>query len=289
MASPPAMAEQWVGSFLTEFGCRSLRDEAVCQLGSLAHLADGRIVALDRANWSIKIFSTAYALVGCHRVHNSYEPRDMCILNSNVLVICADSLIIYEIIDDEQTTVLAEWTRVALNVTGMSISTNGDEICVTGYVHPSQKRILILNVEFDEVASFDVSNLFSDSKCPIWTLPRSNTDELWVSDQFEYCVHCFRKSGGSPRWSWASAEQPRCLVEVCNSALVAYDSGIVTQLTNGVLSHTVVNAGNRLIQGISFNSDNYTLAMSDDTGHIRVFALHNTESEDERSGVSDED
>lgn len=147
--SPRAPAELWTASFLTEFGCRSALDEVVCQLGAVDHLPDGRIVVLDRANCFIKVFDLEYSLVGCHKVTNSYEPRDMCILNNNVLVICADSLIIFEIIDDEQMTILAEWTRVSLDISGISIATNGDEVCITGYVHPSQKKILILSVEFD--------------------------------------------------------------------------------------------------------------------------------------------
>lgn len=287
--SPRAPAELWTASFLTEFGCRSALDEVVCQLGAVDHLPDGRIVVLDRANCFIKVFDLEYSLVGCHKVTNSYEPRDMCILNNNVLVICADSLIIFEIIDDEQMTILAEWTRVSLDISGISIATNGDEVCITGYVHPSQKKILILSVEFDEVATIDVSNLFPDSKCPIWTLSRTNTDELWVSDQFENCVYCFPKYDHSPRWIQNSVDQPRSLVEVYNSAIVAYDSGTIMQITDGVLSHTVVHTGSRLIQGMSFNRDNYTLAVSDDTGHVRTYALHNTAGAEDESGLSDAD
>lgn len=279
--------EYWRGSFLTEFGCRSPLDDVVCQISAVDHLPDGRIVVLDRANWTIKVFDLEYSLVGCQKVVNNYEPRDMCILNNNVLIICADTLIIYEIIEDEQKTFIAEWTRVSLDVSGISISTNGDEICVMGYVYPSQKKILILNVEFDEVASFDVSELFSDSKCPIWSLLRTNRDELWISDQFEFCVYCFPKYGLKPRWGWQSEEQPRGLVEVFNSALVGCESGKIMQVTNGFLAHTVVTTGCSLIQGLSFNSDNYTLAVSDATGHVRIFALHNEEVEKSKSGDSD--
>lgn len=287
--SPRAPAELWTASFLTEFGCRSALDEVVCQLGAVDHLPDGRIVVLDRANCFIKVFDLEYSLVGCHKVTNSYEPRDMCILNNNILVICADSLIIFEIIDDEQMTILAEWTRVSLDISGISIATNGDEVCITGYVYPSQKKILILSVDFDEVATIDLTNLFPDSKCPIWTLPRTNKDELWVSDQFENRVYCFPKYDHTPHWVWNSVKQPRSLVEVYNSALVAYDSGSIMQITNGVLSHTVVNTGNRLIQGMSFNRDNYTLVVSDDTGHVRTYALHNTAGEDDERGLNDAD
>lgn len=61
------------------------------------------------------------------------------------------------------------------------------------------------------------------------------------------------------------------------------------QITDGVLSHTVVHTGSRLIQGMSFNRDNYTLAVSDDTGHVRTYALHNTAGAEDESGLSDAD
>lgn len=259
----------WRTSFLAEFQCKTNYEKQRCELCGAAFMSDGRILAMDKANNCLILFSKTNDMQSVCLLGDDLKPTSVVVRpDDSLYVLSGKTLLTFQVVDTDCGTFITEKERKRLVSEARLVSLNGTKVCML-----NNYKVILYEKRFQRSRAVDISvHIRGHSVVPCFLENKLGNKFLFPDlNQGKLLCISWKKE---LMWERKFKHPVIWIVEVDNKFLVLLSNGEIYQLnTLGKLIGKIGESRMPDVEWMSYHVTSSRLLIAGRDGKIQLVKL----------------
>lgn len=260
----------WRTSFMTEFQCKTNYEKQKCELCGAAFMSDGRILAMDKANNCVILFSKRNEIQSVCLLGDDLRPSSIAVRPDDSLYVLSGRLLVtFRVVDTDTGTYITETDSRRLAADGLLVSLNGTKVCILKHY-----KAILYEKRFQRSRAVDISVHIRGHSVIQCFLENKLGNKFLFPDHNQRKLLCISWKK-ELMWERKFKHSVKWIVEVENKFLVLLSNGEIYQLnTLGKLIGKIGESGLADASWMSYHVASSRLLIAGNDGRIQIVKLN---------------